>query len=71
MIASRILAAAAIVLIVASPVAAQELRIGTKVLTTSVDPHRLSSAPNNGFNHDIYDGLINPGPRYEHLPFTR
>ena len=49
----------------AVPAAAQELRIGTASDPTSLDPQFTNAAPNIALTRQIFDGLINYGPKLE------
>ncbi len=50
------------------PVSAQELRIGTASDPTSLDPQFTNAAPNIALTRQIFDGLINYGPKLELMP---
>lgn len=51
-----------------SAVLAQELKIGTANVVTSIDPHFYNATPNNNIWNEIFDGLTSLSPNGKVLP---
>ena len=64
----RLIVAVTAALAVASPVAAQELRIGLAATVTSLDPHFHVIGSNAALARNLFDGLVNQDDSQRIIP---
>lgn len=64
----RLSLALALAAVIASPLAAQTLRIGMAAETSAADPHNYASAPNSTYRNHVFDGLTALDTRQSPIP---